>query len=94
MRVGYVVASHRVTVDGKAVGYLYREATEDEADSGWRVFAEDESEAYADDAENFSMYNAFTLVDMAPEIASVLAEAAPVAFERDRHGRFVRVSRT
>lgn len=44
----------RVLEDGQKVGYLYREAPDDDTDSGWRFMAGDESETYMDDAKNFS----------------------------------------
>jgi hypothetical protein len=90
-RVGYIIASKRVTEEGHKVGFLYREPPDNAKDSGWRVFAGDESREYIDDATNFAMYNATTIVDLDPEVAVVLGEDYPVAYERDAlTGHFVR----
>jgi hypothetical protein len=51
---GACMASDRITVDGAKVGFCYREASDFVADSGWRFFAGDESQAYTDCAENFA----------------------------------------
>ena len=83
MRVGYIIASHRVTVEGRPIGYLYRERPDNENDSGWRVFSGEESQDYADDPANFSMYNASTVVEVDPSITEVLGYDYPVTFERD-----------
>ena len=91
IRVGYIIASREITEGGKPVGYLYREESDDENDSGWRVFSGEETQEYVDDPANFAMYNASTIVDLDPSVRSILGEPAPVAFERDGAGRFVRV---
>lgn len=93
MRVGYIIASHEVMVLGKPIGYLYREKPDSDDDSGWRVFSGEETQEYADDPANFSMYNASTVVDVDPTIAPLLACEYPVTFERDMEtGELVRVA--
>ena len=90
--MGYVIASHQVTLQKKRIGYLYREAPDNDLDSGWRVFSGEESQEYVDNAANFSMYNSSTIAALAPEIALLLAHPSPIAFERDpSSGRFVEV---
>ena len=91
MRLGYIIASREITEKGRPIGYLYREEPDDELDSGWRVFAGDETQEYADEPANFAMYNASTIVDLDPSVRTLLGERAPVAFERDGTGRFARV---
>jgi hypothetical protein len=78
-------------MEQKPVGYLYRENPDNQDDSGWRVFSGDETQEYADDAANFAMYNATTILEIDPSIASLLATPSPAAFERDASGRFVEV---
>lgn len=93
MKLGYIIASHEVARSGKRVGYLYRERPDNELDSGWRVFSGHESQAFADDAGNFAMYNASTIVQIDPSIAPLLSHDPPVAFERDPDtGAFVQLS--
>jgi hypothetical protein len=69
--------------DGLRVGYLYREKPDNADDSGWRIFSGDETQAYADDAANFALYNASTIVELDPSLLDVLGAPYPVAFERD-----------
>jgi len=83
MRIGYVIISDQVIKEGCKVGYLYREQPEDEADSGWRVFSGKESQDYVDNPSNFSMYNASTLLNIEPELKTILTENYPVMYERD-----------
>jgi hypothetical protein len=92
MRVGYIIASHEVMVDGKPIGYLYREEPDNEDDSGWRVFSGEETQEYADDPMNFSMYNASTVIKANPSITEFLGRDYPVTFERASDtGEFVEV---
>ena len=42
----------RVLTDGARVGYLYREAPDNEQDSGWRFTANDETDEYMNDSKN------------------------------------------
>ena len=39
---GACFATDRITVDGKKVGYMYREDPDEDVDSGWRFMAGDE----------------------------------------------------
>ena len=89
---GYIIASREVAQEGKPVGYMYREEPDNENDSGWRVFSGDETQEFADDPANFAMYNASTIIELAPSIRTLLETQAPVAFERDGSGRFVKVN--
>lgn len=94
VKLGYIIANRAIFEGDEAVGYLYREQPDNEGDSGWRVFTGRETQQEADDAANFAMYNASTVVERAPEIASLLARAAPAAFERDEDGAFVEIDET
>jgi hypothetical protein len=51
---GSCFASDRITVDGKPVGFMYREEGDSDLDSGWRFLAGDESDDYLDDPANLS----------------------------------------
>jgi len=92
MKIGYIIASNRVAKERMSVGYLYREAPDDEGDSGWRVFSGEEDQAYSDNADNFAMYNASTILEIDPSIGPLLATPAPVSFERDTLGQFVEIA--
>lgn len=92
IEIGYIVASSQVANDENPVGYMYREEPDNPNDSGWRVFSGEESQDYADNPENFAMYNASTIIRIDPSITSLLSAPAPVAYERDAAGQLVKVS--
>lgn len=83
----------RSVADGKKpLGWLYRERSDAEGDSGWRVFAGDESPEEMDDPDSHALYNASTIVAQAPGLEIVLDFEAPIAFERDpKTGEFVEI---
>ena len=52
-------ATNRITVDGKKIGYMYREKPDTDSDfpdSGWRFFAGDESEQYTENPSNINIF--------------------------------------
>ena len=55
------IASDRITIDGKKIGYMYRENPASEFDTGWRFFAGDEKEQYTDNPNNFEIYELNTI---------------------------------
>ena len=87
---GSCYASDRITVDGCPVGYAYREQPDDDSDSGWRFFAGDETQEYADEPNNFAIYDVNTIANYDPEIVPLLDEPAHVQFERGGVGQPLR----
>jgi hypothetical protein len=87
------IATDRITVDGRPVGYCYREQASRDVDSGWRFFAGDETQAYLDDPGNSSVYALNTIANYDPGIILLLDATIGSAFERDDHGDFVSVPR-
>jgi hypothetical protein len=88
--MGGCYASDRIMVDGLKVGYMYREAPNSEVDSGWRFMAGDETQEYADDPDNWAIYEVNTVCNYDPEIIPHLETSPPCAFARDPNtGRFV-----
>lgn|SRR5262245_35143064 len=86
---GSCIASDRITVDGERVGYMYREAPDHAADSGWRFFSGNESQEFADDPSHFEIYDVNTIANYDRSIVPLLDAPRGSAFERDRHGRLV-----
>src|SRR5579859_2960318 len=70
--MGACVASDRITVDGMKVGYMYREEPDQQADSGWRFFSGDETQEYADNPDNFAIYEVNTICNYDPAIIPFL----------------------
>ena len=56
-------ATDKITVDGLKVGYMYREESEFEADSGWRFFSGTESQEYVDDSSHTGIYEVNTIAN-------------------------------
>ena len=89
--LGYCFATDRITVDGEKVGYMYREAPDDDTDSGWRFVAGDESDDYMDDSEKLGLYDVNVLANYDRDIIPFLETPHECAFGRDpRTGSFVR----
>ena len=86
---GGCIASDRITVDGKAVGFMYRESPRDEIDSGWHFFSGEETQDYADDARNFAIYDVNTIANYDPSIIPLLEAPIGSAFGRGEDGALV-----
>ena len=82
--VGYgsCIATDHITVDGRRVGYMYREEPSDDVDSGWRFFSGEESQAYVDDANNMMLYDVNTIANYDPSITPFLDAPIGAAFGR------------
>ncbi|WP_328452497.1 DUF2185 domain-containing protein [Amycolatopsis sp. NBC_00438] len=76
------LVSARVARDGAPVTWLHREAPDNEEDSGWRVFAGDETQEYVDDAANCRLLPLRELIRADPGLEELLGHPAPAAFER------------
>ena len=78
------LATDRILVDGKKVGYMYREEPDrnHDWDSGWRFTAGDESQEYMDDPENADIYALNTICNYDPEITELLDAPFGTAYVR------------
>lgn len=85
---GSCIATDRITVDGRPIGYMYREEADDQSDSGWRFFAGDEDDAYANDPGNLELYDVNTIANCDPAIIPFLSAPNGSAFIR-QGDRFV-----
>ncbi len=84
---GSCYATDMITVVGKKVGYMYREAPDNELDSGWRFFSGGETQEYLDDPQNLSLYDVNTIANYDREIVPLLDEPVGRAFGRDAQGK-------
>jgi len=81
--LGACIATDMITVDGKPVGFMYREIEPDnEADSGWRFLSGAEDQDYMDDADNHGVYDVNTIANYDPTIVPLLKSPPGSAFER------------
>jgi len=80
---GGCIATDRITVDGCPVGYMYREPPSDDADTGWRFMAGDESQEYMDDPGNHGVYAVNTIANYDRDIITLVDEPIGSAFARE-----------
>jgi hypothetical protein len=88
---GACFATDMITVEGRKVGYMYRDEPGDRQDSGWVFTAGYESQAYMDDADNHGIYDVNTIANYDREIIPFLDAPAGAAFER-QGSSFVQVA--
>jgi hypothetical protein len=89
---GGCFATDLITVHGRPVGFMYRQAPEFVSDSGWRFLAGTESQEYLDDADNLAIYDVNTIANYDPDIIPLLDAPAGSVFERAAgSGKFVAV---
>lgn len=79
---GACFATDRLTVDGRKVGFMYREEPDNDIDSGWRFLAGDEDEAYLDDPGNMDIVDCNTIANLDPDIIPFLRAPVGAAFAR------------
>lgn len=86
---GDCVASDAVTLPGRKVGFMVREAPEIPAgngargDSGWRFFAGDESDAYIANTMNFNIFPVNAIANLDQDIIPLLNSPVGSAFRRE-----------
>jgi hypothetical protein len=79
---GYCYASDMITVDGHKVGFMHREAREDEDDSGWRFYSGSETEEYVEDEHHFMMFDLNYIANIDPAIIPYLKMRTGAELER------------
>ncbi|MGX4643381.1 DUF2185 domain-containing protein [Massilia sp. SYSU DXS3249] len=87
--LGGCLATDRITVDGKPVGYMRREAPVRPEDSGWRFFAGDEDAVYMANNAHHGVYDVNTIVNYCPEILPYIDAGPGSEFERDEDGSYI-----
>jgi hypothetical protein len=80
---GGAIASDKITVEGKQVGYMYRSKPHNHQDSGWAFLAGDEDEAYMANGSNHGIYDVNTIANYDPAIIPFLDAPVGSAFFRD-----------
>ena len=80
---GACIASDKITVEGKKVGYMYREEPDFKDDSGWRFLSGDEDDEYTDNPNNFEIYDVNTISNYDQDIISYLDKPIGTQLERD-----------
>ena len=81
--------THNILYEGRPVGYLYREESDYDDDSGWRFTAGDETDEYMEDASNSSCVSLGAVLREDDSILSLLEREAGVAFVKGEKGNFI-----
>ena len=81
----------RVARGDAQVRWMYRQEPANPGDSGWRVFAGDETDSEANDPENVVIVPLRDLTAADADLESLLRTPAPCAFERQHDGGFTAV---
>lgn len=83
---GYCYASDMITVDGHKVGFMHREAREDEDDSGWRFYSGLETDEYVESEYHFGMFDLNYIANIDPAIIPYLKSRTGTELERVEGG--------
>ncbi len=90
---GGCIATDMIVVDGYPVRFMYREAPDNDVDSGWRFMSGFESEEYMNDARNHGAYDVNTIANYDSAIIPFLDEPLGSVYERaDGAERFEKVT--
>jgi hypothetical protein len=88
---GSCIATDKITVEGKIVGYMYREAPSSPHDSGWVFMSGYETQEYMDEPNNHAIYDVNTIANYDREIIPLLKSPVGSSFERNEFGKFVEI---
>lgn len=80
--MGSCLASDKITVDGLQIGFMYREAPEEENDSGWRFLSGTETQDYIDNPNNSMMFEVNTVANYDADILPYLKSRLGTELER------------
>lgn len=75
--------TNRILRDGQAIRFLYREAPDDDQDSGWRFTAGDETDEYMEESDNISYVSLGAVLSSDDSVLHLLDEPEGSAFKRD-----------
>jgi hypothetical protein len=79
---GACIVTDPISIDACEIGYMYREITERDGDTGWRFFSGDESQDYINNLNNSNVFSIIKLANYEPCILAYLDTPAPCEFER------------
>jgi hypothetical protein len=89
---GGCIATDMITVEGRKVAFMYREAPDNDVDSGWRFMSGYESPEYMDDPGNHGVYDDNTIANFDADVIPLLDAPVGSTFEREGgSGPFVKV---
>ena len=81
----------RVSIDQDKICYMVREEpSKDNPDSGWRIFAGDETQEYIDDIDHTQVFSLNTVCNYDPDIIPFLEEPIGTVVIRNAEGKLVK----
>ena len=80
--MGGCFATDHITVEGRKVGFMYRDIPDESQLSGWTFLSAEESQEYADDPDNWAIYDVNTICNYDPAIIPYLHSPFGTAFGR------------
>ncbi|MBQ9024577.1 MAG: DUF2185 domain-containing protein [Bacilli bacterium] len=84
------LVTDKVSVEGKKIGYMYREQPYNiPNDSGWRFFEGTEDEDYINDPENSTAYTLEEVINMDNSIKPFLDSPYGSSYYKDKDGNFI-----
>ena len=89
---GGCIATDMITVEGKPVGYMYRDEPCNPQDSGWCFMSGFESQEYMDEPSNHAIYDVDTIANYDSETITFLNFLVGSAFERNQSGVLVEIN--
>ncbi len=80
--LGNGIATEKITGQGLAVRFMYRETPMNAQDSGWRFLSGLESDAYMENAKNQGMHDVNLVANIDPSVIPFLQAPIGAAFEK------------
>lgn len=81
--MGFALAPKQLVDNKMKVRFMYREAPDNESDSGWRFFSGSETDEYVNNPDNIGLYDVSTIADIDPDVIPLLNNPFGCAFERE-----------
>lgn len=82
-KFGFVMATKMLVEGKRKVRFMYRQAPDNDQDSGWRFFCGDEDDEYVNNPDNIAIYDINTILGIDKSITPYLQAAEGTAFERE-----------
>jgi hypothetical protein len=79
---GNCIATDKIMVDGRPVGFMYREEPINADDSGWRFLSGFETDAYMENPKHQGLYDVNIVANEDPSIMPHLSAPIGSAFEK------------
>ena len=83
LNIGAIFISNKILIDNEIPSWMYREESDKDGDSGWRVFSGNEDDDYLDDPRNFKFITSDQLIAIDDSLKSNLLAPIGSSFERD-----------